>query len=325
MLAGFRAMLPAMQHIDYIDSHTGGEPTRVVLSPLPGLDRGSLAERRTALVREHDYWRSAIACEPRGSDTMVGALLLPPENPGSVASVIYFNNVGVLGMCGHGTIGLVRTLAHLGRIQAGRHAIDTPVGTVAAELHADGSISIANVESYRHAAGVEVEVPGHGAVRGDVAWGGNWFFISQDCPLSLEHAHWRELTHYTAAMREALTAAGITGADGAEIDHIELNAAPIDPAHDARNFVLCPGLAYDRSPCGTGFSAKLACLAADGKLAPGEVFRMESVIGSLFEGRYTPAEQGRIVPRITGRAHLSGEGRLLIEADDPFAWGVVAR
>jgi proline racemase len=318
-------MLPGMHQIDYIDSHTGGEPTRVVLTALPGMDRGSLAERRAALVREHDRWRSAIACEPRGSDTMVGALLLPPENAGSVASVIFFNNVGVLGMCGHGTIGLVRTLAHLGRIAPGRHAIDTPVGTVTAELHADGRVSIANVESYRHAAGVEVDVPGHGRVRGDVAWGGNWFFISGDCPLPLDYGHWRELTDCTAAIRAALTAAGITGAEGAEIDHIELNAAPASLAHDARNFVLCPGLAYDRSPCGTGLSAKLACLAADGRLAPGEAFLMESVIGSVFEGRYTPAENGRIRPQITGRAHLSGEGRLLIEADDPFAWGIVAR
>ncbi|MDG0833867.1 4-hydroxyproline epimerase [Roseateles saccharophilus] len=314
-----------MHQIDYIDSHTGGEPTRVVLSPLPGMDHGSLAERRAALLREHDRWRSAIACEPRGSDTMVGALLLPPENAGSVASVIFFNNVGALGMCGHGTIGLVRTLAHLGRITPGVHAIDTPVGTVSAELHADGRVSIANVDSYRHAAGVEVDVPGHGRVRGDVAWGGNWFFISNDCPLPLGYAHWRELTTYTAAIRDALTAAGITGANGAEIDHIELNAAPVDLAHDARNFVLCPGLAYDRSPCGTGLSAKLACLAADGRLAPGEVFRMESLIGSLFEGSYTLAENGRVRPRITGRAHLSGEGRLLIEGDDPFAWGIVAR
>lgn len=314
-----------MHRIDYIDSHTGGEPTRVVLTALPGMEHGTLAERRAALVREHDRWRSMIACEPRGSDTMVGALLLPAENAGSVASVIFFNNVGALGMCGHGTIGLVRTLAHLGRIGAGRHAIDTPVGTVTAELHADGRVSIDNIESWRHAQGVEVDVPGFGKVRGDVAWGGNWFFISQDARLPLDYAHWRELTAYTAAIREALTAAGIRGADGAEIDHVELNAAPVDAANHARNFVLCPGLAYDRSPCGTGLSAKLACLAADGKLAPGETFRMESLIGSVFEGSYAPAADGRIRPRITGRAHLSGEGRLLVEDDDPFAWGIAAR
>lgn len=314
-----------MHRIDYIDSHTGGEPTRVVLTALPGMEHGTLAERRAALVREHDRWRSMIACEPRGSDTMVGALLLPAENAGSVASVIFFNNVGALGMCGHGTIGLVRTLAHLGRIAPGRHAIDTPVGTVTAELHADGRVSIDNIESWRHAQGVEVDVPGFGKVRGDVAWGGNWFFISQDARLPLDYAHWRELTAYTAAIREALTAAGIRGADGAEIDHVELNAAPVDAANHARNFVLCPGLAYDRSPCGTGLSAKLACLAADGKLAPGETFRMESLIGSVFEGCYAPTAAGRVRPRITGRAHLSGEGRLLVEDDDPFAWGIAAR
>lgn len=314
-----------MRQIDYIDSHTGGEPTRVVLTALPGMDRGTLAERRAALVREHDRWRSMIACEPRGSDTMVGALLLPAENAGSVASVIFFNNVGALGMCGHGTIGVVRTLAHLGRIRPGRHAIDTPVGSVVADLHDDGRIAIDNVESWRHAKDVELDVPGFGRVRGDVAWGGNWFFISDGAPLPLDYAHWRELTAYTAAIREALEAAGIRGADGAEIDHIELNAATHDPANHARNFVLCPGLAYDRSPCGTGLSAKLACLAADGRLAPGEVFRMESVIGSVFEAGYATATDGRIRPRITGRAHLSGEGRLLVEDDDPFAWGIVAR
>jgi proline racemase len=227
-------------------------------------------------------------------------------------------------MCGHGTIGVVRTLAHLGRITPGRHTIDTPVGSVVAELHADGRISIDNVESYRHAHDIVVDVPGFGRVRGDVAWGGNWFFISDDAPLSLDYAHWRELTACTAAIRDALEAAGLRGAGGAGIDHVELNAAPHDPANHARNFVLCPGLAYDRSPCGTGLSAKLACLAADGALAAGEIFRMESVIGSVFEASYAPATDGRIRPRITGRAHLSGEGRLLVEDDDPFAWGIVA-
>ncbi|RDZ26831.1 proline racemase family protein [Lysobacter silvisoli] len=311
-----------MRSIDYIDSHTGGEPTRVVLSGLPELGAGDLAQQRATFAAQHDRWRSAVACEPRGSEAMVGALLLPPHNAGSVAATIFFNNVGTLGMCGHGTIGLVRTLAHLGRIQAGRHAIDTPVGTVIAQLHDDGLVSIDNVDSYRHAAGVTVQVPGHGLVRGDVAWGGNWFFISRDCAIALTVAHWRELTAYTEAIRRALQSAGICGADGAEIDHIELNGESATPGVDARNFVLCPGLAYDRSPCGTGFSAKLACLAADGALAPGAVTRMESVLGSVFEGSYQAGDAGRIRPRIAGRAHLMAEGRLLIEQDDPFAWGV---
>jgi len=314
-----------MQSIDFIDSHTGGEPTRVVLSTLPGMDRGSLAERRSALVRQHDKWRSAIACEPRGSDTMVGALLLPPVQASSVASVIFFNNVGALGMCGHGTMGVIRTLQHLGRIAPGRHAIDTPVGSVWAELHDDGRVSIDNVASYRHARRVSLEVPGHGVVQGDVAWGGNWFFISDGAPLPLSLAHWRALTDYTESIRHALQANGVCGAGAQEIDHIELNGAPTDPANHARNFVLCPGLAYDRSPCGTGLSAKLACLAADGALAPGEAFRMESTIGSVFEASYEDADNGRILPRITGQAYLTGAGRLLIEDADPFAWGVAAR
>ena len=314
--------MAVMRSIDYIDTHTGGEPTRVVLSGLPDLGAGSLAEQRVALAAQHDRWRSAIACEPRGSDAMVGALLLPRQQADSVAAVIFFNNVGTLGMCGHGTIGLVRTLAHLGRIGPGRHAIDTPVGTVVAQLHEDGLVSIDNVESYRHARDVELDVPGYGRVRGDVAWGGNWFYISRDCPIALDVAQWRELTRYTEAIRHALEAAGVHGADGAQIDHIELNGAAVAPSVDARNFVLCPGLAYDRSPCGTGFSAKLACLAADGALAPGAITRMESVLGSVFEGSYEPAAHGRIRPRISGRAHLMAQGRLLIEDDDPFAWGV---
>lgn len=318
-------MLRDMQRIHYVDSHTGGEPTRVVLSLTPGMERGSLADRRSALVREHDRWRSMIACEPRGSDAMVGAFLLPAESAGSVASVIFFNNVGVLGMCGHGTIGVVRTLAHLGHITPGVHAIDTPVGTVTAELYKDGRVGINNVASWRYAQGVELDVSSYGRVSGDIAWGGNWFFISKNSPFPIDYAHWRELTDYASAVRRALEAAGITGASGADIDHIELNSAPINPENDARNFVLCPGLAYDRSPCGTGLSAKLACLAADEALAPGEVFRMESVIGSVFESSYTRTEGGCIAPRIIGRAHLSGEGHLLIEEDDPFAWGITVR
>lgn len=311
-----------MHRIDVIDSHTGGEPTRVVVAGFPDLGGGPLAARRARLSAEFDAWRAAIAREPRGSDTMVGALLLPPVAADCCTGVIFFNNVGTLGMCGHGTIGVVRTLAHLGRIAPGTHHIETPVGVVGAELHADGRVSVDNVDSYRLAANVAVDVPGHGRVRGDVAWGGNWFFITADSPCPLDFARIRELTAYTASIRQALEARGIRGADGAEIDHIEVNAPSPRADADARNFVLCPGLAYDRSPCGTGTSAKLACLAADGKLASGQVWRQESVIGSVFEASYARGDGGRIRPRITGRAHLSGEATLLIEPDDPFAWGI---
>ncbi|MEO7064910.1 MAG: 4-hydroxyproline epimerase [Dokdonella sp.] len=312
-----------MHTIDFIDSHTGGEPTRVVIAGFPDLDTGTLAERRSLFSQRHDRWRQAIACEPRGSDTMVGALLLQPQDPGACAAVIFFNNVGYLGMCGHGTIGLIRTLHHLGRIALGKHRLETPVGAVGIELHPDGRVSIDNVESYRHAKDIDLDVPGYGRVVGDVAWGGNWFFISDDSPLPLILANQRALTTYTEAIRGALVAAGITGEDGAEIDHIELSGAPLQDDADARNFVLCPGMAYDRSPCGTGTSAKVACLAADGKLAPGQIWRQAGILGSVFEAEYAPAARG-VLPRISGSAYVTAQGQLLIDEADPLAWGIGA-
>ena len=307
-----------MHTIDVIDSHTGGEPTRTVIAGFPDLGGGSLMEQRERFRRDFDKWRAAIACEPRGSATVVGALLLPPQSPDACAGVIYFNNVSYLGMCGHGTIGVIRTLQHMGRIGPGLHRIETPVGTVGAELHEDGRVSIDNVESYRHAKDVRVEVPGYGTVTGDVAWGGNWFFITKDTPLPLEIHHQRELTAYTEAIRRELEAQGITGAEGGEIDHIEINADL--PGKAGRNFVLCPGLAYDRSPCGTGTSAKLACLAADGKLAPEETWRQESILGSEFTATYTPGTRG-VKPRITGTAFVVARSTLLFDEADAFTWG----
>ena len=307
-----------MHTIDVIDSHTGGEPTRTVIAGFPDLGGGSLMEQRERFRRDFDKWRAAIACEPRGSATVVGALLLPPQSPDACAGVIYFNNVSYLGMCGHGTIGVIRTLQHMGRIGPGLHRIETPVGTVGAELHEDGRVSIDNVESYRHAKDVRVEVPGYGTVTGDVAWGGNWFFITKDTPLPLEIRHQRELTVFTEAIRRALEAGGITGAEGGEIDHIEINADL--PGKAGRNFVLCPGLAYDRSPCGTGTSAKLACLAADGKLAPGETWRQESILGSEFTATYTAGARG-VKPRITGSAFVVARATLLFDEADAFTWG----
>ena len=317
-----------MQKIAVIDSHTAGEPTRVVLDGAPALRGDTLAEQRVDFARHHDAFRCAVACEPRGSDTMVGALLVEPRAPGCVAGMIFFNNVGPLGMCGHGTIGVVATLAHLGRIGVGRHRLDTPVGPVETELHADGRVTVFNVPAHRHAAGVTLDVPGVGPVTGDVAWGGNWFFLvdaAQFDPLPvLSLAHVEALTDLTWRIRGALAANGVTGADGAEIDHVELFAPT--PTADSRNFVLCPGKAYDRSPCGTGTSAKLACLAADGHLAAGATWVQESVIGSRFEGRWAPLE-GRpeaILPAISGRAWITAESTLLLAHDDPFRDGIRA-
>jgi 4-hydroxyproline epimerase len=309
-----------MQRIQIVDSHTGGEPTRLVIGGFPELGGGSMAERRALLAERHDKWRAATVLEPRGSDVVVGALLCEPVSADAAAGVIFFNNTGYLGMCGHGTIGLVASLAHMGRIGVGEHRIETPVGMVTATLHADGSVSVRNVPAYRHLHQAAVELPGDGTVRGDVAWGGNWFFLVSDHGQRVTSDNLAALTGYTAALRKALAAQGITGADGAEIDHIELFADDGEGA-DSRNFVLCPGNAYDRSPCGTGTSAKIACLAADGKLAPGEVWTQASVIGSRFEASYT-VEEGKIVPTLRGRAHISAEATLLIEDNDPFGWGI---
>ena len=312
-----------------IDSHTGGEPTRCVISGGPDLGGGTLFERRQRFREVHDAWRRALVCEPRGSDVVVGALLCAPLDPSSACGVIFFNNVGYIGMCGHGTIGVIATLAHLGRIKPGDHRIETPVGTVTATLHADGSASVANVPSYRHAKRVAVEVAGHGVVHGDVAWGGNWFFLCEDHGQALVAGAVGELTAFASRVREALQRHAVTGSDGAEIDHIELVAPAADAANHARNFVLCPGGAYDRSPCGTGTSAKLACLAADGKLAPGATWRQESVIGSVFSASYTrpaaplagvPADA--VLPLIHGRAHVTLDATLVFDPADPFAWGL---
>jgi len=311
-----------VQRIHVVDSHTGGEPTRVVLDGGPALT-GSLPSRVATLRREHEGFRAALCTEPRGSDAVVAALLTPPVDPTAAAGVIFFNNVGYLGMCGHGTIGVVTTLAWLGRLTAGRHRIETPVGVVTADLKPSGRVSVRNVAAFRHAAGVAVVVPGHGRMTGDVAFGGNWFFLSADHGQPLEAANIEHLTDLSCRVRLALEAAGVTGAGGAAIDHIELTGPGSRAGIDGRNFVLCPGNAYDRSPCGTGTSAKLACLVGDGKFRPGETWRQESIIGSVFEAS-VELEDGAIVPTITGQAFVTAEATLLLDPLDPYRYGVRA-
>lgn len=308
-----------MKSISVIDSHTGGEPTRLVTAGFPDLGHGSMAERRKILAEQHDPWRAACVLEPRGSDVLVGALLCEPVDPSACAGVIFFNNSGYLGMCGHGTIGLVASLAHMGKIGPGVHSFETPVGTVQATLHDDHTVSVRNVPAYRYRKDLTLKVPGIGQVTGDVAWGGNWFFLIADHGLRVSGDNLETLTAYTYAVQQALETQGIRGEDGGLIDHVELFAD--DDHADSRNFVLCPGKAYDRSPCGTGTSAKLACMAADDKLQPGQIWRQASVIGSEFEGSFEWQGE-RIIPTIRGRAFISAEARLIIEQDDPFAWGI---
>jgi 4-hydroxyproline epimerase len=285
------------------------------------LGNDTLAMRLRRFAAENDDFRSAVVNEPRGSDVLVGALLCDPVDRSCATGVIFFNNVGYLGMCGHGTIGVVATLAHLGRISTGEHRIETPVGIVRATLRPDGSVTVENVASYRHRAAVCVNVKHFGTVSGDIAWGGNWFFLVDDPPLRLDLDNVGQLTEFAWAVRDALREGGISGPRGEEIDHIELSCGSRAPEVDSQNFVLCPGKAYDRSPCGTGTSAKLACLAAEGKLAPGNIWRQAGILGTVFEGSYQLCE-GELIPSITGTAFITAESQLILSPGDPFMAGI---
>jgi 4-hydroxyproline epimerase len=313
----------ASHRVRVIESHTGGEPTRLVTAGGPDLGTGPLSERLATFRSQHDSFRSAVVNEPRGSDVIVGALLCEPVDPGCAAGVIFFNNVGYLGMCGHGTIGLMVTLAHMGQIAPGEHRIETPVGTITAVLHEGGAVTVNNVPSYRTAAKVPVAVPGYGKMHGDIAWGGNWFFLIEDHGLELTLKNVELLTACTWAVRQALHAAGIAGANGEEIDHVELFAPSRVPGVNSKNFVLCPGKAYDRSPCGTGTSAKLACLYADGKLREGQVWKQEGIVGSIFEGSVR-VRDGQLCPSIKGSAFVNAEAELVLDSEDPFCMGIRA-
>jgi 4-hydroxyproline epimerase len=313
-----------MKKIFFLDSHTGGEPTRLITNLPFDLGAGSVAEKLAKLKAEHDDFRTTVLTEPRGSDVLVGAYLVPPSDPTCQLGVIYFNNVGYLGMCGHGTIGLIASLAYLGRVQVGTIRIETPVGIVEATLHKNETgeypnrVSVKNIPAYRHLDHIAVHVDGK-IIQGDVAWGGNWFFLTHDHGLDVNLQNLEALTDFAWRVRELLTGNGITGANGAEIDHIELFAST--PDADSKSFVLCPGKAYDRSPCGTGTSAKLACLYADGKLPAGQIWKQQSVVGSIFEGS-VQVEGGKIIPTITGEAWVMSEGTLLVDERDPFGAGI---
>lgn len=314
-------MKTGIHRLRVIDSHTAGEPTRIIVSGGPDLGNGSVASKLAVFRDKFDSIRSAVVNEPRGSDAIVGALLCQPSDSTCSAGVIFFNNVGYLGMCGHGTIGLMVTLAHLNKLSPGEHQIETPVGKVTARLDGDGRATVQNVPSYRHASKMKVDVPGHGPVTGDIAWGGNWFFLVSDHGMEITFSNLDRLTEFTWAIRQQLKKDNIAGRNGQEIDHIELFGPPEAPEADSKNFVLCPGKSYDRSPCGTGTSAKMACLFADGKLRSGQVWRQESIVGSIFEG--TIAERaGELHPSITGSAFVNADSELILDPQDPFCFGI---
>jgi 4-hydroxyproline epimerase len=308
--------------VQVVDSHTGGEPTRLVISGGPDLGGGTMRERLALFRQAHDRFRSGVIHEPRGSDAIVGGLLCRPADSTCQAGVIFFNNGGYLGMCGHGTIGLVATLVHLGTLPSNQINIETPVGVVSAESHGAGFVTVRNIPAYRYAKDVTVSVPGYGPMSGDVAWGGNWFYLTKgESPIELSLRNLEELTSLTWRIRQALVREGITGKDGGEIDHIELFSKPRNPTANSRNFVLCPGKSYDRSPCGTGTSAKMACLHADGVLDPGAVWRQESITGSFFEGRIS-LEGDKIIPFIKGSAFVTAQSELVFDDHDDFCWGI---
>ena len=322
-----------MIRIPFLDSHTGGEPTRLIETPPFDLGAGSVADKLSRLKKDHDDFRSTVLNEPRGSDVLVGALLVPSNDPTCQFGVIFFNNVGYLGMCGHGAIGLIASLAYRGRVTEGIIRVETPVGVVEATLHSPplpageglgvrasypNRVSVKNIPAYRHLTHVPVAVDGK-TIHGDVAWGGNWFFLCHDHGLDVTMQNLEALTEFAWRVREQLTANGVTGANGAEIDHIELFAST--PDADSKSFVLCPGKAYDRSPCGTGTSAKLACLYADGKLKAGQIWKQQSVVGSIFEGS-VEVDGKNIISTITGEAWVMAEGVILVDERDPFGKGI---
>ncbi|MEP6691389.1 MAG: proline racemase family protein [Gemmatimonadaceae bacterium] len=319
-MSGRALAMPATMHI--IDSHTEGEPTRVVIDGWPEPRGATMPERRDDMRARFDHLRRAVVNEPRGHSAIVGALLTPPVSDGATAGIVFFNNGTYLGMCGHGLIGVVTTLAHLGRLGPGAATFDTPVGRVRAELEASGAVTIENIAARVHALDVSVDVPGIGRVTGDIAWAGNWFYIVHDEAARIDLSHARELTRRTQAIQDALDMARITGANGEAIDHIELSSPPSRDDADSRNFVLCSGGDYDRSPCGTGTSARMAVLHARGALAIGEMWRQESVTGSLFTGWLTAGENGAIVPHIRGTAFITGESTLRFDPRDPFRAGL---
>ncbi|HEY2881949.1 MAG TPA: proline racemase family protein [Pirellulales bacterium] len=307
--------------ISIVDSHTAGEPTRVVVEGAPKLGGGSVADQLKVLKTEHDWLRTATILEPRGSDVIVGAVLTPPSDSSCVAGVIFYNNVGYLGMCGHGTIGVIKTLAHLGRIKPGTQRLETPVGVVSTTLYEDGSVSLANVPSYRKVKQATVEAFGIGPITGDVVWSGNWFFIVDAGQRKIGLDRVAELTEVCWKIRRAVNKQGYP-----DIDHVELYGPPANPEANSQNFVHCPGGAYDRSPCGTGTSAKMACLAADGKLAEGQKWIQESIVGTCFTGsyRWLDREKGVIEPTIRGVAYVNAETTMVIDRDDPFRFGLMA-
>jgi len=321
-----------------IDAHTCGNPVRVVAGGGPMLPHAPMADRRQIFMRDHDWVRRALMFEPRGHDVMSGSILYPPSAPDYDLAVLYIEVSGCLPMCGHGTIGTVTAALEAGLViprEAGRLALETPAGRVDVEYASDGpyvdQVRLFNVPSYQHAAGVRIEVAGLGEIVVDVAYGGNYYAIIEP------QANWAGLDSMGASdiqrlsplVRRAAQAAVAPmhpeDARIAGISHVMWCDKPRDPRADARNAVFYGEKAIDRSPCGTGSSARMAQLAAQGRLAVGDGFVHESIIGTMFDCRVEAAAMvggmAAIRPSVAGWARVIGHNTIYVDDRDPLAHG----
>jgi 4-hydroxyproline epimerase len=315
----------APRHVRVIDSHTIGEPTRLVLDDafLHGLDlgTGSVRSRRDVFRSRYDHLRRALVADPRGVEAMVGVILVPPSDPTCDFGALYCNRVGYLDMCGHATIGLAVSLGHIGRIKPGAFRLETPAGIVGVEWHGGSEASIQSVSPRRIHRMLSIACRDGTTVNGDVATSGLWFFICRDHGIPVVPDAIPRLLEKAWMIRRSLEAAGITGDAGEPIDHIVLMGQALDPANSARNFVLCPDGAFDRSPCGTATSALVGCLYEDGHLDEGAAWRQESILGGLYESSIR-RQGGVLIPTVRGRAWITAEATLHFAEDDPYRTGL---
>ncbi|RWP63420.1 MAG: 4-hydroxyproline epimerase [Mesorhizobium sp.] len=325
-----------------IDGHTCGNPVRLVAGGGPLLNGATMMERRAHFLAEYDWIRTGLMFEPRGHDVMSGSILYPPTRPDCDVAILFIETSGCLPMCGHGTIGTVTMAIEHGLVKPktpGLLRLDTPAGLVTAEYKQVGDyveeVRITNVPSFLHAEGLTVECPQLGEISVDVAYGGNFYAIVEPQKTYRDMADhsagdliaWSPVVRQRLNEKYAFVHPENPGID--RLSHILWTGAPTDSQADARNAVFYGDKAIDRSPCGTGTSARMAQLHAKGKLGTGDEFVHESIIGSLFKGRVekevTVAGKPAIIPSIGGWARMTGLNTIFIDDRDPFAHGFVVK
>ncbi len=321
-----------------IDGHTCGNPVRLVAGGGPLLQGASMIEKRAHFLAEFDWIRTGLMFEPRGHDMMSGSILYPPTRPDCDIAILFIETSGCLPMCGHGTIGTVTMAIENGLVTPktpGVLKLDTPAGVVTAEYEQDGahvqSVRITNIASFLHAEGLAIDCPGLGRLSVDVAYGGNFYAIVDAQPGYRDMADFSagQLVELSPRLRRALNERyDFVHPERPEIrglSHILWTGAPTRPEAHARNAVFYGDKAIDRSPCGTGTSARMAQWAAKGRLKPGDAFVHESIIGSLFRGRVEVAthvgDKPAIIPSISGWARMTGYNTIFIDDRDPYAHG----